>query len=72
MANSQVQDLNWLVSAAPNIPKLRKVAMKECSITRVPNMDQFKNLEELYLFGNPINNVDGILESSQISKMVCL
>ena len=51
------------------MPKLRKLYLSECSVKRVPNLDQLKNLEELNLFSNPINNVDGILESSSISKM---
>jgi len=44
------------------MPKLRKLNLNDCSVTRVPNLGQLKNLEELTLFNNPINNVDGILE----------
>lgn len=49
MNDSKIQDLDWLASAGPNLPKLRRITMNSCQIKRVPNLDQIKGLKELNL-----------------------
>lgn len=66
---SKIEDLNWLTNNGANFPKLREFKANDCEIKRVGNIDQLKGLTELFLRGNPIKSVEGLISSQSFKNL---